>query len=672
MATQAKLLRVLEEMTFRRLGGTRDLSVDVRIVAATNKELADEVERGRFRAGPVSPPRRVPHPRCRRCAIGARTSCRWRPHFLARFATRMRKPAARFSPETRAAAGALRLPGQRARAAQRDRAGGDPVGRRGHRPRLHRAVGPTRVRPGGGRLLRRRAGRRAAGRPTWRRSSARTSRACWSSRAGTAPRSRACSASRTRRSPRRSPTTVSAELAALRSVWKRFRSRNAYRFDRLATPRPMRKSSIGLVVSVVLVMAAAASCSDGGGGGTGKGGGAGTSSAGGRGGTTGSGGGGTTGTGGGGTTGTGGGGTTGTGGGGTTGTGGGGTTGTGGGGTTGTGGGGTTGTGGAAGTGGTTGTGGNAGRGGATGGSTAGSGGGTAGTGGGAAGTGGGAGGAGGMLPLAPLPPTMGTATRPQLTAAAAPDYTILKYLAKGGSLAAPTTDNWDPTAGVGDVSTFTPTITVDPTSSTTPTVQSGLNAAVAMGGTTRIFIKVNPATYRESVCLKSGAPPITLYGTAPTPPRRSSSEQRQRRQARTSMRRHSPARNACAATNATLGHQRHVRHRRAAPRSAFFARRLPGQEPHLRQRLRRRHQHDQQPPGGRADDPERQADLRERPPARQPGHALRQDAATPTRLRARTSRACYVEGDVDFIFGRATFVLDGCEINYVTARRGA
>ena len=49
LATQAKLLRVLEEMTFRRLGGTRDLSVDVRVVAATNKELADEVERGRFR-----------------------------------------------------------------------------------------------------------------------------------------------------------------------------------------------------------------------------------------------------------------------------------------------------------------------------------------------------------------------------------------------------------------------------------------------------------------------------------------------------------------------------------------------------------------------------------------------------------------------------------------------
>src|SRR5882724_6250203 len=47
--TQAKLLKVLEEMTFRRLGGTRDLKVDLRVIAATNKDLAAEVTRGAFR-----------------------------------------------------------------------------------------------------------------------------------------------------------------------------------------------------------------------------------------------------------------------------------------------------------------------------------------------------------------------------------------------------------------------------------------------------------------------------------------------------------------------------------------------------------------------------------------------------------------------------------------------
>ncbi len=46
---QPKLLKVLETKTFRRLGGTRELSVDVRLIAATNRNLQSEVERGRFR-----------------------------------------------------------------------------------------------------------------------------------------------------------------------------------------------------------------------------------------------------------------------------------------------------------------------------------------------------------------------------------------------------------------------------------------------------------------------------------------------------------------------------------------------------------------------------------------------------------------------------------------------
>jgi DNA-binding NtrC family response regulator len=46
---QVKLLRVLQDGTFERLGGTRTLQVDVRLVAATNKDLAQEVEAQRFR-----------------------------------------------------------------------------------------------------------------------------------------------------------------------------------------------------------------------------------------------------------------------------------------------------------------------------------------------------------------------------------------------------------------------------------------------------------------------------------------------------------------------------------------------------------------------------------------------------------------------------------------------
>jgi DNA-binding NtrC family response regulator len=46
---QAKLLRFLEEKTFKRVGGSSDIRVDVRVVAATNRKLQDEVRAGRFR-----------------------------------------------------------------------------------------------------------------------------------------------------------------------------------------------------------------------------------------------------------------------------------------------------------------------------------------------------------------------------------------------------------------------------------------------------------------------------------------------------------------------------------------------------------------------------------------------------------------------------------------------
>ncbi len=48
-AIQAKLLRFVEEHTFTRLGGREDLRVDLRLVTATNKDLREEVQAGRFR-----------------------------------------------------------------------------------------------------------------------------------------------------------------------------------------------------------------------------------------------------------------------------------------------------------------------------------------------------------------------------------------------------------------------------------------------------------------------------------------------------------------------------------------------------------------------------------------------------------------------------------------------
>ena len=48
-STQAKILRVLQEHEFERLGGTRTLKVDVRLVAATNRDLSAMVQAGQFR-----------------------------------------------------------------------------------------------------------------------------------------------------------------------------------------------------------------------------------------------------------------------------------------------------------------------------------------------------------------------------------------------------------------------------------------------------------------------------------------------------------------------------------------------------------------------------------------------------------------------------------------------
>ena len=49
LKTQAKVLRVLQEQRFERVGGTTSIQVDVRVVAATNKLLEDEIREGRFR-----------------------------------------------------------------------------------------------------------------------------------------------------------------------------------------------------------------------------------------------------------------------------------------------------------------------------------------------------------------------------------------------------------------------------------------------------------------------------------------------------------------------------------------------------------------------------------------------------------------------------------------------
>jgi two-component system, NtrC family, response regulator AtoC len=95
---QVKLLRVLEEKRFYRLGGTKEISVDVRVIAASNKELNREVEEGRFRedlfyrlnVASV----RIPPLRNRKEDIGELATA-----FLSEFCRRFNRPISQVSPD---------------------------------------------------------------------------------------------------------------------------------------------------------------------------------------------------------------------------------------------------------------------------------------------------------------------------------------------------------------------------------------------------------------------------------------------------------------------------------------------------------------------------------------------------------------------------------------------
>jgi two-component system NtrC family response regulator len=96
---QVKLLRVLQEQEFQRVGGNRDIRVDIRLIAATNKDLQRQVEAGLFRSDlyfrlnvvqVVMPPLRV-----RVTDISLLTS-----YFLNNFCKSMNRPLPEIPPET--------------------------------------------------------------------------------------------------------------------------------------------------------------------------------------------------------------------------------------------------------------------------------------------------------------------------------------------------------------------------------------------------------------------------------------------------------------------------------------------------------------------------------------------------------------------------------------------
>jgi two-component system response regulator AtoC len=107
---QVKLLRVLQDRTFERVGGARSITVDVRLVAATNKDLAKEVKAGRFREDLYwrlnVVPVRLPALRERREDIPGLVS-----HFVEHFRLRLGRDVRSVRQEALAALAAGRWPG---------------------------------------------------------------------------------------------------------------------------------------------------------------------------------------------------------------------------------------------------------------------------------------------------------------------------------------------------------------------------------------------------------------------------------------------------------------------------------------------------------------------------------------------------------------------------------
>ena len=107
---QVKLLRAIQESAFERVGGLKTLKVDVRLVAATNRNLAEEVEAGRFREDLFYRlnviPLQLPPLRERTSDIPLLVG-----HMLARFNERLRRRVTRLTPDAAAAFEAYAWPG---------------------------------------------------------------------------------------------------------------------------------------------------------------------------------------------------------------------------------------------------------------------------------------------------------------------------------------------------------------------------------------------------------------------------------------------------------------------------------------------------------------------------------------------------------------------------------
>jgi pectinesterase len=250
-----------------------------------------------------------------------------------------------------------------------------------------------------------------------------------------------------------------------------------------------------------------------------------------------------------------------------------------------------------------------------------------------------------------------GSETRPLLTDASAACFTMQNYLAQAGPIGALLRDNWDPSAGLPDASTYTPTYTVAADGSGThTTVQSAITAANSSGGSPRVYILVQPGTYRELICVK-GSVPITLYGADTDATKVTIAFDNYNGKTVDSSNT-----NACAApSGATYG---------TSGSSTFFSSATGFQAQNLTiandfvegtltsniQAVALTVQGDQQ--------------VFQNVSLIGNQDTLQVKSSSATVVARSYFKDSYIEGDTDFIFGRGTAVFDGCTITYVSGRK--
>ncbi len=263
-----------------------------------------------------------------------------------------------------------------------------------------------------------------------------------------------------------------------------------------------------------------------------------------------------------------------------------------------------------------------------------------------------------GASPTRPTNPTFtptavaSTATRPQLSSSVAASYTVANFLG-----------NWTPeTISLPS----SPNYTVS-ASGTYKTVQAAINAAINTGGSTRKYILISPGIYNELIFVPSG-PPITLYGTGAA-----SAVQIQQKtnspmtgsqyQALVAAGNYTSAGqswvNGCASKSGAIG---------TTCSSAFIIQNTGFEAKNLT--ITNTYAEDNPNSGGQdqAVAVYTAADQVIFDNVRLYGN---QDTLWVDGPGKRFyARNCYVEGDVDFIFGAGIGVFDGCQINYTAARK--